>query len=284
MARNSSRLEDSTSDTDDASAPMVEAINQNKTDLGFPQPTEVVDLPTKGRFYPEGHPLHNVQQVEIRYMTARDEEILNSKTLLQKGLALDKMLQGILVDKNIKIEDMYIGDRNAVVIAARITGYDSDYKTTVVCPVCSTRVAHTFNLLDIKTKPGAEDVEISNTGTFTITLPKTNTKVELKMLNGNDEKAMRMLSENKKKHNLPEAPLMDQLKSIIVSIDGNSSRQFINDFVEQRMLAIQSSFVREEYARITPNLDMKQDFECSACGTFLTIGIPLSTDFFWPNR
>lgn len=282
MPRNSSRL-DTEKEIEEDSSPVVE-IAEQKTDLGYPQPTEMVDLPTKGRFYHKGHPLCGIDCIEIRHMTTKDEEILNSKTLLQKGVALDKMISGLLIDKKIKVEDLFIGDRNALVVAARVTAYGAEYKTSVTCPACDTKAVYAFNLLDLKAKEGVDDVPISDDGTFELTLPKTNSKVEIRILNGKDEKSLRMLSENKTKHNLPESPFRDLLKTIIISIDGNTSKQFITERVDN-MLAIQSSFIREEYARITPDLNIKQDFECNACGTFSVIRVPLtSTNFFWPNR
>ena len=261
----------------------ADQIVQQGTDISFVCPTEAVELPSKGRYYPDGHPLHNKDFVEIRHMTAKDEEVLTSKSLLQKGIAIDKMVQGVLVDKNIKIDDLLISDKNAIVLAARITGYGPEYRTNVMCPVCDTKTVHDFNLLDIKLKEEVDNARLSSLGTFEITLPKTNTKVELKLLTGNDEKALKMMADKKKKHNLPESPLMDQLKTIIVSVNGNSSRQYVEDFVN-KMLARHSSFIREEYARLAPNLDLKQDFECPTCGSFSRVGIPFTTDFFWPGR
>ena len=255
-------------------------INSN---LSFPSPIEAVDLPTKGKFYSLDHPLHNIEFVEIRHMTAADEEILTSKTLLQKGIALERMIQGLLIDKRIKVDEMFVGDKNAVVMSARMIGYDPIYKTNVVCPACGTRAPHEFDLREVKPKEVAEDILISGDGTFEITLPNTDIKLELKMLTGNDERSLQMRAENKKKHNLPESPLRDQLKAIIVSIDGDKNRETIEKYVDKEMLAKHSKFVREEYARIIPNLDLRQDFECEACGTFSSVAIPFRAEFFWPQ-
>lgn len=262
----------------------VPQLTQEKTDLGFPQPTELVDLPTKGRFYPQGHPLHNVESIEIRYMTAKDEEILTSQTLIQKGVAIDKMLQGLILDKKIKIEDMFMGDRNAIAMAARITGYEAEYKAPITCPQCGNKAQHEFNLLEVKSKEAAEDVQISDDGTFSITLPGTEIVVELKMLTGVDEKGLKMAADKRRKHKMPESPLLDQLKAIIVSIDGDRDPHNVSKYIDTKLLAKHSKFIREEYARIVPNLDIEQDFECEACGTFSKVTIPFTGNFFWPKR
>ena len=104
------------------------------------------------------------------------------------------------------------------------------------------------------------------------------------MLTGNDETALRFSSEKKKKHNLPESPLLDQLKAIVVSISGLNSKLEVDDYISNRLLAKHAKFIREEYARVVPNLDLKYDFECDSCGTFSRIGIPFTAEFFWPQR
>ena len=243
----------------------------------------MIELPTRGKFYPVGHPLHKVEAVEIRYMTAKDEEILNSRTLLQKGVALDKMIQGLLTDKSIKVDDMFLGDKNALVLAARITGYGSDYKTGVTCTSCGEKTSHQFDLNKVRIKESPEDVVLDEEGMFKLKLPKSGAEVTLRMLTGRDEKAMKIGADKKKKHNLPESPITDNLKQIIVSVNNDSDEGVITKFVDS-MLAIDSRHIREEYARLFPNVDLKQDFECSSCNSQAEITIPFTADFFWPGR
>ena len=99
--------------------------------FSFSTPTEFVDLPTGGKYYPEDHPRHGKDQDEIRFMTAKDEDILSSRTLLKKGLAVDRFLQNIIVNKSIRVEDLFIGDKNAVLVAARVTGFGATYATRI---------------------------------------------------------------------------------------------------------------------------------------------------------
>lgn len=254
----------------------------SNTEISFICPTEMVDLPTKGKFYPKDHPLHKVEAIEIRYMTAKDEEILGSKTLLQKGVALDKMLQGLLTNQAIKIDDLFIGDKNALVLAARITGYNKEYKTNVTCTSCGQKTSHEFDLNLIKFKEVAEDVSIADDGTFDVILPKSKAKVTLKMLTGNDEKSLKIIAEKKAKHKLPESKITDQLKQIICTINNDNDPEFVSKFVDN-MLAQDSRFIREEYNRVFPNVDLKQDFECPVCYAQLQINIPFTAEFFWPG-
>ena len=132
----------------DTSAPTPDLVSE-KSPLTFATPTEFVELPTKGRFYPEGHPLYNVEEIEIRFMTAKDEDILSSKTLLKKGVAIDRLLQNVVVNKQINIGDLFVGDKNALIVASRITGYGPEYDTRVTCPACSKTSDFSFNLEDL---------------------------------------------------------------------------------------------------------------------------------------
>ena len=209
MSRNNDRSffqdEESVKDTDPA--PMVAATTQNEptsgTDFQWSIPTEVVSLPSQGRFYNEGHPLHNKTTLEIRYMTAKEEDILSSRTLIKEGVAVDRMLQNLLVDKSIDINSLLLGDKNALIIASRITGYGPEYKTKVTCPSCSTTSEHTFDLSIQNTNDindGLRDAQatLTDSGTFTVTLPLSKATVECKFLTGHDE--VRNFNKNKKRH------------------------------------------------------------------------------------
>ena len=135
MSRNDDRLSSAASPAD-SPAPHV---TQNEQLLSFTRPTEFVDLPSKGLLYPVGHPLHGVETLEIKYMTAKEEDILTSKTLIRKGLVIDRLIRSVLVDQTIDPDDILIGDKNALILAIRITGYGESYETEISCPACSHR-------------------------------------------------------------------------------------------------------------------------------------------------
>ena len=87
--------------------------------------TETIELPSKGLIYPEDNPLSS-GKVEIKYMTAKEEDILSNQTYIQNGTVLEKLLESVIVSK-INLKDLIIGDNNAVLIATRILGYGADY-------------------------------------------------------------------------------------------------------------------------------------------------------------
>ena len=262
-----------------------EEVRSQGSLLSFVQPTEFVELPSNGQFYPEGHPLHGQDSVEIRYMTAKEEDILTSKALVTKGLVLDRLLSSILVDKSIAVDDMLIGDKNAVLIAARITGYGNNYEVQVQCPDCGTKFNHSFDLATLQTNEKAELEDIGVTfsgGLFHFTLPKTNVTVGVRPLTGHDEKALAKIEQKKKKYNLPESTLTDMLKTLVVTADGTSDKALIGQFIDI-MPAVDSKHLRNTYSMIVPDVDMKQEIACTACGSVSELEVPLTGEFFWPR-
>ena len=262
--------------------------NSSPSPLSFATPTEFVELPSKGKSYPQGHPLYNKEEVEIRFMTAKDEDILSSRTLLKKGIAIDRLIQNILVDKSIKVDNLLIGDKNAIIIASRVTGFGSDYETKVRCPMCSEHLEYSFDLDECKAiEPNYEDLQkegvtLTEDGTYTFELPRTKATVEVKLLTGADEKKLAKWAEKKKKFKLPESPLIDQLKMIIVSVEDNKDGHFVESFIEN-MPALDARYFRKIYDQISPNVDMKQQFECNVCDYEGDLEVPLTSDFFWPK-
>ena len=250
--------------------------------LHFVAPTELVELPSKGLLYSEGHPLHKQEEIEIKLMTAKEEDILVNQSLLKKGVALDRMLQAIIVNKKIKLDDLLVSDKNAIVIASRISAYGSDYKAKVNCPSCGTASDYEFDLEDKEIKylyeHDRDDITITENGNFLVTLPKTKVDVEFRLLRGRDEK--RLVQLNKKNKGL--VPLTEQFKSFITAVNGVSDRNLIDQFVDV-MPAYDSKFLRTVYADAVPAVNLEQYFECSECGHSQDMEVPFTVEFFWPR-
>jgi len=254
--------------------------------LDFVTPTEFVDLPSRGRFYPADHAFHNKETIEIRYMTAKDEDILTNQTLLRKGVALEKLLQNILSNNDVDPSTLLIGDRNAIVIAARSTGYGSVYDTVVNCPACGEKVDYSFNLDEATITTGADtgEKELAETdnGTFIVKLPLTKVDAEVRLLTGKDEMETIKAAQNKK-DSIFDGMFTSQLERVIVALNGETDIHVINKFIEL-MPAYDSRYLREAHAAVTPNVDLTQDFECSSCEHEQKLAVPFTVDFFWPNR
>jgi len=254
--------------------------------FSFVVPTDFVELPSQGRFYPEGHPLHGQDSIEIRQMTAKEEDMLTSRTLLKKGVALDRVIASLIVNKQIDPDSLLVGDRNAIIIAIRVAGYGNIYDTKVSCPSCGAKQEYSFNLNDANVYLGedAKDLGVkdNDNGTFNVTLPRTGVDVQFRLLNGRDEKSFLTGMQNDKKLK-DERNVTRQLAAIVVSLNGDSSMQAKQYFIEN-VPSIDSRHLRLAYRLAAPNIDLTQDFECSECSHEQEMEVPLSADFFWPNK
>jgi hypothetical protein len=266
-----------------ASVPVIE--NKKADILAFLSPSHFVDLPSGGKFYPNGHPLKDKDTIEIRFMTAKEEDILTSRSLLKKGIAIDRMLESILVDKSISLEDMLIGDKNALIVGARITGYGESYETKVQCPSCGANVRHDFDLSDVKfNKPELEiEKQLLETGTFKILLPITKLEVEVRLLRGKDEKVLSKIAEERKAAKQEESSITDQLRLLIVSINGERDRSLVERFVSM-CPAGDAKHIRSVFAHNVPNIDLTQKFVCRSCDSSVEMEVPFTVDFFWSGR
>ena len=253
--------------------------------FSFVVPTEFVELPSQGKFYPESHPLHGQDSIEIRQMTAKEEDMLTSRTLLKKGVALDRVISSLIVNKAIDPDSILVGDRNAIIIATRVSGYGNTYETTVTCPNCETKQEYSFNLNHANIYNGEEardlGVKTNEDGTFNVSLPRTGVDVQFRLLNGRDEKSFLsgMKSDRKTK---AEKNITRQIAAIVVSLNGDNSMQAKQYFIDN-VPSIDSRHLRLAYRLAAPNVDLTQHFQCSECSHEQEMEVPLSADFFWSN-
>jgi hypothetical protein len=242
-------------------------MNENKF------PTEIVELPSKGLVYPEGHPLRS-GKVEMKYMTAKEEDILSNQNFISKGIVLDKLLESLTLGK-IDIKDLIMGDKNAIFIAARILGYGKEYTFSY------SGKEHTVDLSIIENKI-FDDSLISPKGTFFFTLPKSETIVEFKLLSEKDEEKIKQEIEGFKKINKDSSTdITTRLKHQIVSVDNNNDKNSIKDFVDNYLLAMDSRALRSYIKNISPDIDL--NYKILVNGTEEDIDIPINLNFFWPD-
>jgi hypothetical protein len=254
--------------------------------LSFVVPTEFVELPSKGRYYGEGHPLHNEETIEIRHMTAKDEDILSSRALLKKGLAIDRLLSSIIVNKQIDPGALLVGDKNAIIVAARISAYTSEYTTRVSCPTCGASGDYTFDLSQVDLNYGEDhkelDISQNDEGDYVITLPVTKAEVATRFLTGVDEKKMLNALEAQRKTNRVTNTITMNMKMFIKSVNGVTKRHELDNFINN-MPTLDSQYLRTAYNQIVPNVDMVQHYNCSECASESTLEVPFTADFFWPR-
>ncbi len=285
-----SRNKDRTGNTGPShDTPIIPTTQDTTSDGGFSfvVPTDFVDLPSKGKFYPEHHPLHNVDSLELRQMTAKEEDLLTSKTLLKKGVAIDRLLESLIVNKKVKADSLLVGDRNALVIAIRISGYGEQYTTQITCPSCTHVQSKTFNLFEIKTQNetnlSALDVVDNGDGTFTTQLPKTKLNVKFGLLTGKHEKNLMSGMKMDRQNNKHERAITRHLKNIIRSVNDNSSAEALN-YLIQHIPSMDSRHLRLAYKSASPNVELRDMFVCENCDFDQEMEVPLTADFFWPDR
>lgn len=247
-------------------------------------PSEIVSLPSKGFFYPEDNPLSS-GELEMRYMTAKDEDILTSQNLIRRGVVIDKLLSSLVVDKSINLDSMLIGDKNALMVAARVLGYGKDYKFEIDCPACGEHNKDSVDLTKLVEKEVNFDGLEKGVNEFSWTLPNSKVSIKFKLLTQKDEREIDAELKGLKKISKGdvESDITTRLKKVITEVDGNSDKAFINAFVDNNLLAVDSLPFREHLRSITPDVDMTYNFECSLCAYDEEIAVPMTVQFFWPS-
>ena len=238
----------------------------------FKFPSEEIELPSKGLLYPKDHPLSS-GKIELKYMTAKEEDILTNQSFIQKGTVLDKLLQSLIINKDIKTDDLFVGDKNALFVAARILGYGKEYKVTIAGK------SETIDLTELENKPIDEELFSKGVNKFTYKLENTGTILEFKLLNGHDEKKIeRELSGLKKLSPNTSPELTTRLKHVLLSVDGKEETKDIRDFVDNYFLARDARAFRQYVSDLSPDVNMEYVLEGGEVVT-----VPIGLNFFWPD-
>jgi len=209
----------------------------------------------------------------MKYMTAKEEDILSNQAYIQKGIVLDKLLQSLIVDKNINYDDLIVGDKNALFMAARILGYGKDYSFEY------NGMEYTVDLSTLDPRPFDESSITQGVNEFHFTLPSTNTPITYKMLTGHDEKKIdRELAGLKRLDKMSSAELSTRMKYMITSVGGDEDTKTIREFVDNYLLAKDSRALREHMRETQPDVDMQYVLDSGE-----EVTIPIGLNFFWPD-
>lgn len=247
-------------------------------DTEFMVPTDEIDLPSQGKYYPNGQ-----KTLKVKYLTAEDENILTSPELIKNGKVLDVLLNHAVIDKSLRPEDMLTGDKNAVLLALRSTGYGDDYEVKMNCPECSEQYKTSVKLSSLKYK--TMEGEPDQNGEFSIQLPKMRMIAKFRLLTGKDENYLtkRVESMKKIKKNTGESTLLTERYILqIMEINGNRDKIYISNAISNMPIS-DSYFLREYIGLIEPGVDMEHEFECSNCGHTYEDTVPITAKLFWPN-
>jgi len=258
-------------------------LKQAVKELKFP--TETIDLPSRGLLYPKGSPL-SAGTIEVKYMTAKEEDILTSQNLIKNGTVIDVLLKNLIVSP-INYDDLLVGDKNAIMIAARVLAYGKDYEVELTSPTSGDKQKEVIDLTQFELKEF--DPEIFNEGEnlFSFKLPASKRTIEFKLLTHGDEKKIQSeIKANKKMRNRingvsPE--LSTRLKFMLVSVDGEHDRVTIGKFVDDEFLSRDSLAFREYMNEISPDIDLTHTYYDENTGEEHDVQLPMTVQFFWPR-
>tara|TARA_B100001769_G_C22028739_1_gene552782 strand:+ start:240 stop:971 length:732 start_codon:yes stop_codon:yes gene_type:complete len=239
----------------------------------FKFPSEEIELPSRGLVYPKDNPLSS-GKVEIKYMSAKEEDILTNQAYIKKGTVLDKLLESVLINDKIKVRDLILGDKNALLIATRILGYGSKYEFMKYGNF------HKVDLTDVEnTEFSKDDIITPGINEFSFVLPHSKANVTYKILDGHDEYKIQQELDGLKKINKNNVPtLSTRLKYVLTSVEGDSERKAVREFVDKHLLAIDSRALRDEIRAKQPDVNLELTDDAGE-----EVVIPIGVNFFWPE-
>ena len=257
-------------------------------------PTEIIELPSKGLVYPKSNPLSS-GLVEMKYMTAREEDILTTQSHIKQGIVLDKLFQELIVSNGeglaINYNDLVVGDKNAIMVAARVLGYGKDYTVDVIDPTVADGSVKQESTFDISNLPDKEIHEVihknPHVGEYPFILPKSQKLIKVQLItHGEEKKLERKVAGIKKRMKGQDATnrmLSTRLKTLIVEVDGERNVPYINKFVDEMLLAQDARAIRTYVSDIMPDVDMSFNFVSDETGEEKELEIPIGITFFWPD-
>jgi hypothetical protein len=235
----------------------------------------MVELPSKGLLYPEGNPLHE-GKIEMKYMTAKEEDILTNQNYIKQGLVVDKLLQSLIVTK-INYNDLLIGDKNAIMIAARVLSYGASYEFEY------NGIKQETDLSLLEPKPLHPEILKSTSNNFSFILPHSNNTLTFKLLTHSDENKIEgELKGLKKLNKETTSDVTVRLSHMLLSVNGSSENKDIRDFVNNYFLAKDARAFRQYYNELSPDIDMKIILHTSEGGEE-DVDLPIGINFFWPD-
>jgi len=274
---------------------MVELAKQQyeqKQVSDYKFPTEIIELPSNGLIYPKDNPLSS-GKIELKYMTAKEEDILTTQSYIKDGSVLDRLFQSLIVSNGdglpIKYVDLVVGDKNAIMVASRILGYGKEYNVEVTDPFGGEKQKETIDLTQFENKEydGSNQIELHK-NEFEFELPQSKRLITFQLLTESKERKVKheleaVKKQSKKMGDVTSKELTTRLKNMIVSVDGDSDKNVINRFVDNELFAIDSKALRSYIKEIGPDIDLTWEFISDETGERKEMSMPIGTNFFWPE-
>ena len=261
----------------------IPTSNVIKDEFGWEIPVEVVPLPSRGIVYNPDTTLYNRETLQIKAMTAKEEDILSSRAYMKDGSAIEKLIESCVTDKSFDVDDLISGDKNALMVAIRITGYGSEYNVEHVCKGCAARQPVKVDLGALPLKRLSQDPVESGKNIFAFELPVTKKVVTYKFLNGHDDREEEIKQKRLANLNMTtDNTVTNFLERIILSVDGVTDKNKIKHFINN-MPALDSRKLRLHVNNSEPGIDMSWKYTCKKCGHNNEFSLPVTQEFFWPS-
>lgn len=248
----------------------------------FPFPTEVISLPSKGLCYPESSPLSK-GEITIKLMTAKEEDILTSANLVKKGIHLDKLLESVVVEPGVNITDLLVGDKNAILVSSRVLAFGPEYEVVITDPNENEPVKVIVDLLKIQIKEIDESL-LNRKNEYDFILPISKANIKFKLLTHGDELAIQKDVEALQKTTKGSNEITSRYRRLITEVEGNRDLGYISNYIVNRLLAGDSKALRKQIGKISPDLDLKFEYESPFTGEKEALRIPFGVDFFYPSE
>jgi hypothetical protein len=259
-----------------------------RDELDLDVPVDIAPLPSRGLIYPVGSAFCDAEGVQICAMTTREEDILTNRAYLKQGTVINEVIKSCLLEKSFNTLDLIVGDRNAILVAVRVTGYGAEYEAEVECEECNAKLKNKFNLSTL----GVKNLKITpvedHVNLFEYTLPKARlggqpVVVRFKFMTSKDELEASQIKEKQVKLGLQQAGTVSGgLATVLQSVNGVTDKAKISRFIS-KLSPADSLALRKYIVDNEPGIDMKQDYVCAACGHTNEVTIPLGSSFLWPN-
>ena len=288
------RLEDEYPVSDKEMVQKAIKQHEEKEVRDYKFPTEIIDLPSKGLIYEKDNPLSS-GKIEMKYMTAKEEDILTTQSYIKDGTVLDRLFQSLIIGNGdgepIKYVDLVTGDKNAIMVAARVLGYGKEYKVEVDDPFCpGTKQKETIDLTQFGNKEydGSKQIE-PNKNEFEFTLPNSGRKITFMAMTESRERKVKHQVEAQKKANrklkdMTSRELTTRMKNMILSVDGSDEKKDINHFVDNELFAVDSKALRAYINESVPDIDLTFEFVSEETGEEREMQLPMDVGFFWPSE
>ena len=274
---------------------MVELAKQQyeqKQVSDYKFPTEIIDLPSKGLIYPKDNPLSS-GKIEMKYMTAKEEDILTTQSYIKDGSVLDRLFKALIVSNGegiqINYSDLVTGDKNAIMIAARVLGYGKDYQVEITDPFTNNKQKETIDLTQFENIEynGSNQVELHR-NEFEFELPRSKRKITFMAMTESKERKVKHLilanqKQSRKLKDMTSRDLTTRLKVMILSVDGETEEKVINNFVDNELFALDSQALRAYINEVIPDVNMTYEFISEETGERRDMLLPMDVGFFWPS-